>query len=235
MATVAEPKTGTNLERLPPLASGDRLARDEFERRYAAMPEHVKAELIDGVVYLMPSPVSQPYHGSPQLRLAFWLGFYETMTPGVEAGVDATVRLDDESEPQPDGLLRILPERRGQTVDEDTYIRGAPELVAEIAASTASYDLHAKLHAYQRGGVREYIVWRTWDNQLDWFVLRDGQFGRLSPDADGIYKSTVFPGLWLDAAALLAGDRRRVYEVAQQGIGAPEHHQFVAKLAATTV
>ncbi len=216
----------------PRLQSGDRLTRAEFERRYHAMPDGVKCELIEGQVYVMSSPVSAEGHGFPQFDFIGWLAVYAALTPGVQGGDNATVRLDLDNEPQPDACLRIMPEYGGQSqTSDDDYIEGAPELVAEIAASSASYDLHQKLNAYRRNGVREYIVWRVWDRQIDWFVLREGAFDRLPPADDGLYKSIVFPGLWLDAAALLAGERARVLQVAQQGAASPEHAEFVEKLS----
>jgi Uma2 family endonuclease len=217
---------------LPPLEFGDRLTRAEFERRYNAMPDLKKAELIEGVVY-MPSPVRQRRHGRPHLHLSTWLGTYVAATPGAEAGDNSSVRLDNDNEPQPDVLLFIDPARGGQTrLSDDDYIEGAPELAAEVAASSASYDLHTKLNVYRRCGACEYIVWRVLDGAIDWFVLRQGQYERLAPDAQGVLKSEVFPGLWLDAAALLGGNLARVLAVVQQGIATPQHDAFVARLAA---
>ncbi|MGO9600026.1 MAG: Uma2 family endonuclease, partial [Isosphaeraceae bacterium] len=155
----------TELATLPPLENGDRLTRPEFERRYEAMPELKKAELIEGVVY-MPSPVRHRRHSRPNYHLSTWVGFYETMTPGVEGGGNGTVRLDLDNEPQPDVYLMIAPEQGGQAkLSADDYVEGAPELVAEVASSSASYDLHVKLHVYRRSGVREYLVWRVLDGQ----------------------------------------------------------------------
>jgi Uma2 family endonuclease len=219
-------------ERVPPLESGDCLTRAEFERRYRATPEKFKAELIEGVVYTMATPVSADGHSLPHFRFVGWLALYEAQTPGTEGGDNGTIRLDLDNVSQPDAFLRILPNYGGQSrKSDDDYIEGAPELVAEIAASSASYDLHQKLNAYRRNGVREYIVWRTWDRAIDWFVLHEGTFVPLAPDEQGIHKSTVFPGLWLDAAAMLAGERARVMAVAQQGIASPEHQQFIEHLA----
>lgn len=234
MASSLETETTPAAEfaKAPRLESGDRLSRAEFERRYHAMPEGVKCELIEGQVYVMSSPVSAEGHGFPQFRFVAWLGIYDALTPVVEGGDNATVRLDLDNEPQPDAFLRIKEECGGQsTISDDDYIEGAPELVAEIAASSASYDLHQKLNAYRRNGVREYIVWRVWDKQIDWFVLREGKFAPLSATDDGIYKNAVFPGLWLDASAMVAGDRTRVLEIAQAGAASPEHAEFVQRLS----
>jgi Uma2 family endonuclease len=216
---------------LPPLENGDRLSRSEFERRYDAMPGLKKAELIEGVVY-MPSPVRFRRHGRPHAHLIGWLVTYEAGTPGVESGDNSTARLDLDSEPQPDALLLIDPERGGQAViSADDFVEAAPELVAEISASSASYDLHAKLDVYRRNGVREYIVWRVLDRVIDWFVLQGGQFVPLTPDGS-LLKSEVFPGLWLDASAIIRGDMTTVLAVVQQGLSSPEHAAFVSRLNA---
>ncbi len=167
-------------------------------------------------------------------RIAGWsTGWrvYETETPGVGAGDNSTIRLDLDNEPQPDGFLIILPERGGQArISEDDYIEGAPELVAEVSSSSVSYDLGKKLNVYRRCGVREYVVWRVLDRQVDWFVNREGRFEPLAPSADGILRSTVFPGLWLDPAALVRGDKTVVKAILEQGLSSAEHAEFVARL-----
>ncbi len=217
-------------ERIPPLEAGDRLTRAEFERRYEAMPQLAKAELIEGFVH-MPSPVRFRHHGRPHARLVGWLVQYESGTPGVETGDNSTTRLDLDNEPQPDVVLLIDPERGGQArISEDDYVEEAPELVAEIASSSASFDLTTKLHVYRRNGVREYIVWRGLDEAIDWFVLRAGQYERLEPDAQGLLQSETFPGLWLDVAALLRGDVAVVLATARQGLTSPAHDAFMARL-----
>jgi Uma2 family endonuclease len=214
---------------VPPLESGDRLTRPEFERRYQAMLNLKKAELIEGVVYV-PSPVS-PKHGSPHFNLIGWFSVYFAATPGLMGCDNTSLRLDLDNEPQPDVFLLILPSHGGQArLDGDGYVVGAPELVAEIAASSASYDLHQKLEVYRRSGVHEYLVWRVLDQAVDWFALRDGRYEPLPRDDAGITKSEVFPGLWLDADAMLRGDLATVFQVLQQGLASPEHAEFVDRL-----
>jgi hypothetical protein len=230
MATVSFPEAAP-AERTPPLVAGDRLTAAEFERRYRAMPHVTKAELIEGVVY-MPSPVSTEDHAEPHAHLMGWLVFYKAYTPGVQCGDNATLRLDLDNRPQPDAFLRIRPEHGGHSQTAEGYVVGGPELTAEVTASSASYDLHDKLNAFRRNGVQEYIVWRVLDREIDWFRLVESRYERLSPSPSGRLESLVFPGLWLDAAALLAGDMARVLEMLQQGIHSPEHAAFVAKLAA---
>jgi len=178
----------------------------------------------------MPSPVSDNDHGAPHADFVGWLAHYRAYTDGVRAGDNSTLRLDLDNEPQPDGYLRILPEYGGQARTVDGYVEGAPEFVAEIAASSASYDLHDKLNAYRRNGVQEYVVWRVWDKAIDWFVLRGGRYDRLQPTDAGRYQSEVFPGLWLDAPALLRGDLARVLQVLQEGLATAEHAAFVVQL-----
>jgi Uma2 family endonuclease len=221
----------TGGEMIPPLEPGDRLTRDEFERRYAAMPNLKKAELIEGVVY-MPSPVRVYRHGKPHADLITWLGVYRAATPGVDGGDNTTAKLDLDNEPQPDAMLFIEPSRGGQVkVSKDDYIEGAPELVAEIASSSVSFDLHTKFNVYRRCGVKEYIVWRVLDQAIDWFILAGGAYQPLAPESDGVLKSRVFPGLWLDPQALLKGDLARVLAVLQYGIASPEHSEFVNQLS----
>ncbi|MBM3223851.1 MAG: Uma2 family endonuclease [Candidatus Tectomicrobia bacterium] len=214
------------------LENGDQLTRDEFERRYTAMPQIKKAELIEGIVY-MPSPVRIAQHAEPHAHLLIWLGLYVMGTPGVRVADNATVRLELDNELQPDVLLYIDQAYGGQSrIDADGYMAGAPELVAEVAASSASYDLHAKMQVYRRSGVREYLVWRALDQAIDWFVLRTGHYICLPVGADAIIRSEMFPGLWLAPAALLDGALATVHTVAQQGLASPEHAAFVARVQA---
>jgi hypothetical protein len=228
--TVIQNRPFSQPARVPPLQNGDRLTRDEFETRYESMPAGIKAELVEGVVYIV-SPVSEEFHSEPHFDLIGWLAIYRNMTPGVIGGDNGTVRLDLDNESQPDAYLRIPSSLGGQAKrDADGYVAGAPELVAEVSASSVSYDLGPKLIAYRRNGVREYIVRRTYDNGLDWFILRHGRFELLAPGPDGILRSEVFPGLWLDAAAMLRGDMLTVTRVAQKGVESSEHAAFVQKL-----
>ena len=225
------PRGAVSAPEVPPLENGDRLSRAEFERRYDAMPQLKKAELIEGVVYVG-SPVRYTQHGQPDFDMQGWLAAYPAATPGTGGAANTAVRLDLDNEPQPDILLRL--EHGGRSrVDADGYVEGAPDLAIEIAASSASYDLHDKLRAYRRNGIQEYIIWRVLDGELDWLALREGVYERLEPDDAGIVRSQVFPGLWLAVPALLAGDLMTVLTTLQDGLRSPEHAAFAERLRTT--
>jgi len=171
-------------------------------------------------------------HGGPHFDLIAWLGLYRVATPGIRGADNTTLRLRLNNRPQPDACLLIDPSFGGLVQVVDRYIVGGPELAAEVSGTSESLDLGDKLDAYRENGVREYVVWRVFDEQIDWFMLRGDQYERLPLSADGIYKSEVLPGLWLDPAALIAGNMARVSNVAQQGIATAEHAQFVQQLQA---
>ncbi|MBI3359921.1 MAG: Uma2 family endonuclease [Chloroflexi bacterium] len=212
----------------PPLENGDRLTRLEFERRYEAMRRIKKAELIEGVVH-MPSPVRTDVHGKPHGHIMTWLGVYCAATPGVGLSDNGTLRLDDDNEVQPDGLLWI--EGGRARLGKDGYLEGAPDLIVEVAASSAAIDLHEKRRAYRRNGVEEYIVWQVYDKKVDWFELSEGEYVPLTADERGVIHSQVFPGLHLAVPALLEGDLAGVLAELQKGLATPEHATFVKKLA----
>ncbi len=215
---------------VPPLKHGARLTRDEFERRYDAMSHLKKAELIEGVVY-MPPPVRFDIHGEPHAHIITWLGVYRAATPGVCLADNATVRLEGDNEPQPDALLRIDTVLGGNSwISNEGYVEGSPELIVEIAGTSVDYDLREKLEVYRRNGVQEYVVWRTQDKQLDWFQLIEGEYAPMTPDANGVIQSQVFPGLRLAVGALLEGNLAGVLAELQKGLETTEHAAFSAKI-----
>jgi hypothetical protein len=219
--------TWSQREDAPELYSGDRMNRDEFHRIYARMPDDFRAELVGGVVYV-PSPLKLPHaRNHPLLSTLFVL--YEARTPGVESCDNATVLLGEEAEPQPDLLLRILPEFGGQsTTTRDEYIAGAPELIAEIAHSSRAIDLHGKRVDYARYGVLEYLVYCLRERQLRWFDLRDDR--ELQAPQDQVLRLQSFPGLWIDLEGLLDRDHQRLLGTLQQGLDSAEHADFVKLL-----
>jgi hypothetical protein len=208
---------------LPPLENGERLDQKTFHQRYEAMPEDVKAELIGGIVF-MASP-AKSRHGDG----VCWLGAYCDETPGVEVFDNTTNILSDDSEPQPDACLVIPP--TDADPQRNVYLEGPADLVYEAAESTESIDLHLKKTDFEKAGVREYVVVALRTKKVFWFVSRRGKFQEIKPDADRIYRSKVFPGLWLDPDALLRRDRKRMLAVLRQGLATKEHEAFVAKLA----
>lgn len=196
------------------LENGDRLDRDEFERRYSAS-NIKKAELIEGIVHVA-SPLRFTLHGNPHAEIITWLGTYQAAIAGLQVGIEPTVRLDQDNEPQPDAVL--FRSNGNAQIDTDGYITGAPEFIAEIAASTVSYDLHSKKNAYESNGVKEYLVWRTIDREIDWFILENGKYKNLEPDVTGIICSQEFPGLWLNVEAILNHDMSTVLKTLQSGL-----------------
>jgi hypothetical protein len=221
MATVAE-------ECVPPLAFGDKLTRDEFLRIWEAHPRIKFAELLGGIVF-MPSPVSTE-HGDMESALGGWLYTYQAATTGIASGHNTTTFILDDT-PQPDLNMRILPEYGGSSRIERGYLAGVPELLAEICRSSASYDLHVKFDLYETARVPEYLAVLVYEGEIRWHVLENERYVVMPPDADGVLRSKIFPGLWLDGKALLAGNSGQVLNRLQQGINSPEHERFVAGLA----
>jgi Uma2 family endonuclease len=214
----------------PPLEAGQRLDRATFHARYEAMPPGTRAELIGGVVY-MPSPSSLD-HGDLDSLILYWLRYYRRATPGVQVSSNASVLLDDQGEPQLDALLRILPECGGQSRKEGKYLGGAPELAVEVALTSRKVDLGPKFEDYRRAGVREYLVVALDPEEVYWYGRRGERLEPLLPGPDGVFRSEVFPGLWLDSAALFVDDMDRLAATLERGLATPEHADFVALLAA---
>jgi Uma2 family endonuclease len=227
----SEPDDGLfDEEGFPWLENGEQMSQKEFHERYSKMPEGFKAELIGGTVYIMASPLKLR-HARGDFSLIGWLFVYSAATPGTVGQSNATTILGDRSEPQPDSALLVLPSHGGQSRDgDDEFTHGAPELVVEVAWSSRSLDLNAKLRDYERAGVREYLVRDLRNQAIHWFELRAGRLEPLPPGPDGIFRSRVFPGLWLDQTALIAGNNAAVVATLQRGLASPEHDAFVAEL-----
>lgn len=212
----------------PPLQSGDYLSRREFERRYETMPD-VKAELIEGVVY-MASPVHLP-HSEYHSIAETWLGIYVLSTPGLRIADNVSLRLGKDSEVQPDICAWIDNQAGGQVHIGEKYLEGAPEFIIEISASSASFDLRDKMQLYRRHGVREYLVLTVHEQETHWFTLdADHLYRPLLPDKDGIFHCTVFPGLWFEAGSFWKRDWLNLHAVLQTGMATPEYTAFVTQL-----
>jgi Uma2 family endonuclease len=224
------PKKTAQRARVPWLLNGDHLTVPEFERRYEALPEDEKAELIEGIVVMSP-PISSD-HGQANGLFAFIFGLYASGSPGVAFAVNASVRLDGRNEYQPDVLLWIESGKMQRvTVGANGLLEGCPELVVEIALSSSSYDLNEKKAVYQRNQVPEYIVWEVMDARIQWFILEKGEYVLSQGRADGTHCSRVFPGLWLNLRALLSGDDKKALRILDKGIKSVEHKAFVKQLA----
>ena len=212
----------------PTLDNGDNLTRTEFIRIWEQLPHIKRAELIGGIVY-MPSPTSTD-HGDMDINIASFMGFYKAMTPGVTGGSNTTTYLLDDCA-QPDVNLRIIPEYGGRSFVEDKYLAGSPEMLTEVCNTTEAIDLHQKLELYEQAGIQEYLVVVVKRKQIHWHRLVKGKYRLIAADAQGIFRSRVFPGLWLDSHALFRGDGVQVFATLQQGIASDEHQKFVAELA----
>lgn len=218
-------------EGFPWLENGERMDQKTFHERYEKTPPGFKAELVEGIVYVMSSPL-KIRHGRSDYALSGWLFNYSLATPGTEGQLNTTTILGDESEPQPDSALLILEEFGGQSRDgEDEYTHGAPELIVEVAHSSRSLDLHGKLRDYERAGALEYLVYDLRDLQVRWFVLEAGRFVPLAQDPDGLFRSRTFPGLWLDPKALASKNKSALIAALNLGLASPEHEAFVAELS----
>lgn len=214
---------------LPPLEAGDHLDQATFHERYKAMPATFRAELIGGIV-IVPSPLRSE-HGEYHALVMGWLTQYWVATPGTRVRDNATAILSGTSEPQPDGMLVIDPAYGGQSgLSDEGYATGPPELIVEVASSSEAIDLNSKRRDYEQAGVLEYIVVVLRQGVVRWFVLQNGVYQDVAVDADGLFKSAIFPGLWLDAEALIQLDGLAVLEMLRQGLATAGHTAFVQQL-----
>lgn len=147
------------------MRNGDCMTQEDFHSLYQQQPDGFKAELVDGTVFVS-EPLGEP-HSVNHLRLGSIIDAYASSTSGVHAGIEPTVILSKKDEVQPDLVMRVLPDFGGNTTDvwfrrgkkmRGPYIKGAPELVAEVAYSSRAIDLNLKKQRYEAGGIREYIV-----------------------------------------------------------------------------
>jgi Uma2 family endonuclease len=220
----------------PLLVAGDQMSRREFHERYLRMPPGVRAELIGGVVYIdgdgsMPSPVGLK-HLTTTGRAGAWLGYYSLRTPGVRVGDNGTIFLGDDSKPQPDNFLWIDESAGGRVRGEGGFLVGAPELVVEVSSTSKARDRVQKRADYERAGVLEYIVFALDPDEIFWHRLRDGRLEPVGPDADGLHRSTAFPGLWLDPSAFWRDDGPTLLATLELGLASPEYTAFRDRLRA---
>lgn len=229
--TVKRSKKLSPAEAMFLLENGATMDQPTFHELYKLTPEGFKAELIGGTVFVA-SPVSG-FHAAPHAKLVAWMILYMDATPGVDVYDNATNILENAGEPQPDAALVLSPEVGGRTrMDDEGYIHGAPELVAEVAHSSASIDLGEKLALYEEAGAREYLVVLVREKKLRWFVRSRKDFVEQEPDDQGVLKSVAFPGLWLSAPRFFRPVVRHWIQLLNQGLASPEHAAFVAELKA---
>jgi hypothetical protein len=219
----------THLALINPLlfGPGDRLTLEEFLERWEQMPGLKFAELFDGVVY-MPSPVSVE-HGRRDGLMQLLLATYAART-AVCVNITNATWLMGGSAPQPDIAVRLLPEFGGMTDTSGFLAVGAPELVVEICRSSRSYDLGPKLALYQRAGVPEYLAVLIEDQRIEWRYLEGGSYRLMQPDENGVFKSRIYPGLWVDETAFWAGDSPRSLEVLEAGLLSTECRDFLKRV-----
>lgn len=228
-AASRQTKRSNPVDLAPQLVNGDRMSQAEFHRRYETYPENVKFELIGGIVF-MASPLRRP-HAVFHATLSMVLRLYSSQTPGAELLDNGTTILGKESEPQPDLSLRIRSEYGGQSREtKDHYIKGPPELVAEVAHSSRAIDLHLKRQDYERAGVKEYLVLSLEEPELLWFDFANKD--SIKPDRRSVARSRAFPGLWIHVAALLGESDKELIDTVSRGVKSPAHKAFVKRLQA---
>lgn len=212
--------------KLPLLYDGLRLDRVTFHRLYEASPELKRVQLIEGIVH-MPSPMRFVQHANPQTCINGWLFCYVTQTPGVNTGGSATLKIDDENEFEPDGMLFY---DNGQLIiADDGYLEGVPELAVEVTASTFTIDSKEKFRVYEKHGVKEYLLWNTEAGTITWYARHKDKFVPMKSNRAGILKSKIFPGLWLEVAAMREGDMTQVMKTLYEGLASAPHRQYVKR------
>jgi Uma2 family endonuclease len=219
----------TDAQSRPPLNNGDVLSRAEFEERYKAHPNLKKAELIEGVVYVS-SPVS-PRHGAIHSDIIGWMSVYRAATPGVQIFDNTSLRLDADNEPQPDVAVVIDAD---PTLVDAEFLETKPALIIEVAASSAAYDLHQKLHVYRRNGIQEYLVLIAHEQETRWYRWHEGTYIQLRPNDDGILRSQILQGLWFHSERFWQGDLAGLFAILQQGLASADHQAFTQRNAKPT-
>lgn len=215
-----------------PLEDGDCLSGKEFLRRCEALAAPLRIELVEGIVHL-DGLRNSPQSTGPQSLMVAALRAYATATPGVRFAAHAAVLLDRENIVQPDGVLQILPECGGRTqISDKGRVSGPPELMAEVLFSRGISDLRAKLAAYRRNGVPEFIVWRFHESKVEWFQMEKGEYTLNAPGPNNILSSRAFPALVLNVTALLNQHQAALERTLGSQLNQPEHAAFVKRLSA---
>ena len=195
------------------------------------MPDSLKAELIEGTVYLMSPPVSNE-HSEPHFDLIFWLGLYCFASVGV-AGADNGILRSTWT------MSRSLMHFFESSLNlADSRARAPTTTLRDARTGCGNRREQCKLRpsrkterlSPQRSSRIRCLACVRQGNRLVHFC--DGTYEHLEPGADGVLRSRVFPGLALDATAFLNGDMARVNTVMQESLKSPEHAAFVERLKA---
>ena len=211
----------------PGLVTGERMSVDEFLRRWEELPDLKKAELVDGIVYV-PSPLSLE-HGSLDSLIIWWLAHYAHATPGCKAGNNSTwLMLVAHRNPMPS--CGSCPRTVGSRGRERQFGAGAPELAVEVCVTSTEVDFGPKLKLYERAGVREYITIELFGQRIVWRMLENAVYVAQQVPSDGVLRSQVFPGLWLDVAAFWDDDGAKMLAALNAGLSSEDHQRFVERL-----
>lgn len=206
---------------------GDHMSLDEFLDRWNRMPDLKFAELTDGAVYL-PLPVSKD-HGFYDSRIQAFCGYYAMRTLGTESGTNGNWLVPSDAAPQPDCAISIAPEYGGRCTVGEGLAAGVPEMVSEICHSSRAYNLGPKLALYQSAGVNGHLAVLVEERRFEWRMLVNGSYQLLDSDAN-VYRSRIFPGLWINEFAFWKDDSETLLKTLEQGLATREHQTFVESL-----
>lgn len=123
---------------------------------YYALPDNIRAELIDGEFYNMPAPsrVHQKLLGELYYELKTYIRKKKGPCEVYLSPFDVFLDMDDKTVVQPDLLVICDGDRLN-----DKGLNGAPDFVVEIISqSTGKKDYTLKLGKYCNAGVREYWI-----------------------------------------------------------------------------
>ena len=137
---------------------------------YLKTPDDKRYELIEGELYMTPSPITN--HQRISGRIDFELRkFVLENDCGEIFYAPYDVYFDDENVVQPD-ILFISKDRLN--IIGDKNLQGAPDLVIEILSESNAYrDLIQKKKLYARFGVKEYWIVVPGEKTIDIHILKD--------------------------------------------------------------
>jgi|KBSSwiStaDraftv2_1062776.scaffolds.fasta_scaffold50139_6 Uma2 family endonuclease len=180
--------------------SGAKLTYDDL----VAMPDDgLRRELIDGELYVTPSPNHR--HQSIVLNLAFHIKAHlreHRIGRVFVAPLDVLFSQVDVVEPD---VLFVRRQRESEVLAEN-YLVGAPDLVVEVGSpSTRRTDERAKQRLYERFAVAEYWIVDPDLDAIKVFRLVESRYERvaeLSLEAGDVLTTPLLPGLELPLAEI---------------------------------